>query len=208
VPYPRPLDPSQAKATLANRLGRRVDRLRQFSTRFGLRPYRVTLCWTRWTGSERGQGREVEIPGGRIEILPTPKVKALDSVNLALMAAGMLPVGSVRVTQISVNYTQDQLVGLAIPDEVFTERNEPPRLKSSKELPPRPSNVDLPQPFDFHWEVREDGRGDDPPPRWRFRLASWPQRNPGDAEWAVMLERVSDDDDREGRPTSGFDPVR
>jgi hypothetical protein len=207
VPFPRPLDAPEARRTLAHRLGRRVDRLRQFSTRFGLRPYRVTLVWTKWTGRERGQGREEEIPGGRIEVLPTPMVKNLDAGNLSLMAAGMLPVGSVRVSKISVNYTQDQLVGLAIPDEVFTERNEPPRAKSAGELPKKPSNVDLPQPFDFHWEVREDGRGDDPPPRWRFRLASWPERRPGDVEWRVTLERVSDDDDREGNPTDGFDPV-
>lgn len=207
MPFPRPLDPAEARRTLAHRLGRRVDRLRQFSTRFGLRAYRVSLVWTKWSGQERGQGHEREVPGGRIEILPTPLVKNLDAGNFALMSAGAIPVGSVRVSKISVNYTQDQLTGLAIPDEEFTERNDPPRAKSAAELPRRPSVTDLPQPFDFHWELREDGRGDDPAPRWRFRLMSWPMRRPGGVEWQVLLERVSDDDARDGTPTDGFDPV-
>lgn len=207
MPFPRPLDPEQARHTLAHRLGRRVDRIRQFSTRFGLRPYRVSLVWTRWTGHERGQGTEREIPGGRIEILPTPQVLNIDGGIYSLMSGGTIPVGSVRVKRISTLYTMDQLVGFAIPTDEFTEENNPPRRSSAREQPPKPSVTDLPQPFDFHWEIREDGRGDDPSPRWRFRLLSWPWRHAGGVEWQAMLERVSDDDTRDGSPTSGFDPV-
>ena len=123
-----------------------------------------------------------------------------------LNSGGMLPVGSVRIRKISTNYTADQLSGLAIPNDVFEDENNPPRRSSARHLPPKPSVTDLPQPFDFHWEIREDGRGDNPAARSRYRLLSWPWRNPGGLEWQVMLEKVSDDDTREGKPTSGFDP--
>jgi len=206
VPRPRPLDPSEARRTLAHRLGRRADRLRQFATRFGIRPYRCFLVWTKWTGAERGEGRQHDVPGGRIEILPTPRIKNLDQGNYVLFSGGVLPVGSVQVSEISVNYTADQLTGIAIPSHEFTEENNPPNRRSAREQPHKPSVTDLPQPFDFHWEIREDGRGDDPAPRWKFRLLSWPWRDPGGVQWRCVLERISNDDDRDGSHNDGFDP--
>ena len=202
----RPLSGEEARRTLAHRFAGRADRLRQLNTRFGLRPYHVTLVWTRWTGQERGQGREQPLAGGRIELLPTPKVVNLDQGIYQLLSGGALPVGSVRVTEISANYTMDQLVGLAVPTAEFTRENDPPHARSARELPPKPSLTDLPQPLDFHWEVREDGRGDELPPRWRFRLLSWPMRDAGKLQWVCTLERVSNDDDRDGVLNSGYDP--
>lgn len=205
MPRPRPLSSDQARRTLVHRLAPRIDRARQYLTRFGLRPYRVTLVWTIWSGSERGEGTEQELPGGRLELLPTPKVKSLDTVSFRFFSGGVLPVGSVGVEKISALYTQDQLTGLAIPNAVFTRRNDPPRLSSAEQLPPKPSNNSLPDPYDFFWEVVEDGRGDDPPVRSKYRLAAWPMRQPGNAEWTVILERVSNDENRDGTLNSGFD---
>ena len=203
MPRPRPLSPEQAKRTLVHRFAPRADRLRQIAVRFGVRPYRVHLVWTRWSGRERGDGTESEV--ARIEVLPTPMVKNLDTVAYRFFSGGVLPVGSISVTRISALYTQDQLTGLAVPTPEFAERNDPPRPRSADELPPKPSDVTLLEPLDFYWLVQEDGRGDDPPVASKFRLAAWPFRNASGLSWEVVLERVSSDPDREGRPTSGFD---
>jgi hypothetical protein len=205
VPKPRPIGPERARHSLIHRIAPRVDRARQYLTRFGLRPYRVELVWVRWSGEERGDGEECEIPGGRIEILPTPKVKNLDAVAYRFFSGGVLPVGSILVSQISALYTQDQLTGLALPTEEFTKRNDPPTLASSTRLPRKPSANSLPEPYDFFWEVREDGRGDDPSARNKFRLAALPMREAGAVDWSVILERVSNDENRDGTLNSGFD---
>lgn len=203
---PRPLTPHEARRTLAHRFAPRADRLRQLNTRFGLRPYRCFLVWTKWSGGERGAGEETVLPGGRIELLPTPKVRSLDNVAAQFFSGGVLPVGSLRVTEISALYTRDQLAGLAVPNHDFTEENVPPRPRSAEDLPKRPSVTSLPQPFDFYWEVVEDGRGDDPAVRSKFRLAAWPNRNPGGVQWECLIERVSSDANRDGTSTNGFDP--
>ena len=205
MPRPRPLTPEEARRTLAHRFAGRVDRLRQLNTRFGLRPYRCFLVWTRWSGSERGEGHETVIDGGRLELLPTPKVRSLDNVAAQFFSGGVLPVGSLRVSEISALYTRDQLVGLAVPNGAFTCANDPPNRDSAFALPPRPSVNSLPQPFDFYWEVAEDGRGDDPAARSKFRPAAWPNRNPGGVQWEMLLERVSSDANRDGSSTDGFD---
>jgi hypothetical protein len=205
VPRPGPLSPERAHRSLVHRLAPRIDRARQYLTRFGLRPYRVFLHWVKWTGLERGEGEEEEIPGGLIEILPTPKVKSLDAVAARFFSGGVLPVGSIQVSRISALFTQDQLTGLAVPTEEFTEHNDPPRLASSARLPRKPSVNSLPEPFDFFWEVVEDGRGDDPAARNKFRLAAWPMREAGAIDWAVILERISNDENRDGTLNSGID---
>ncbi len=206
MPKPRPLSPERAERTLAHRLAPRIDRLRQFATRFGIRPYRCFLTWTKWSGGERGLGTEQIV--ARIELLPTPKVQSLDNVRAMFFSGGVLPVGSLRLSGISALYTQDQLVGLAVPpDADFVEDNVPPRRDTAEEVSrlPKPSVKSLPEPFDFYWEVHEDGRGDDPPQHNKFRLAAWPHRNAGNVEWTCMLERISVDERRDGSSTSGFD---
>src|SRR5690349_24199276 len=108
MPKPRPLTPSQARSSLAHRFTDRADRLRQLNTRFGLRSRRVFLVWTRFTGEERGEGKEQEI--ARVELLPTPRVTDATAVTRFGASAGVLPVGSLRVDQISAGaYTLDNL---------------------------------------------------------------------------------------------------
>lgn len=182
MPKPRPLSGAQAKRSLAHRLGARADRLRQFNTRFGIRPYRVFLVWTRYGGQERGEGAERLV--ARVELLPTPKVVDLSSIALTGMAAGVIGIGTLRVSEISTCYTQDTLAGKFIP-EYHEDR--------------------IPEPFDFCYEVVEDGRGDPLPVRGKYRLAAVPFRDAAKLQWTVLLERVAEDNHRDGSSRIGDD---
>jgi hypothetical protein len=174
----RPLTPEQAKRSLANRLGRVADNVRQIATKLGARPFRVFLVWTRFPAEVRGEGgpdREVE----RVELLPTPEVKSLDAVTFSIFHAGTVPAGSVKLLGVSVHrYTFDQLTGKTVPGLGTVDQ--------------------LPEPWTFFYEVVEDGRGDNPPQRWKFRTLSYPVRLAENAEWTIMLERVSEDRGRDG----------
>lgn len=175
MPRPRPLSPLEARQTIASRFGPRADRLRQIATRMGVRPYRVFLVWTKATGEERGEGTTKEV--ARREILPTPRVQSLDAVTFNPFHAGVAPVGSVRIDRISATMTADELRGLIVPE--------------------RPEGS-VPEPYDFFYEVVEDGRGDPRPTREKFRLLSEPFRRAGKVDWTLMLERVSGDRARDG----------
>lgn len=183
MPKPRPLTPAEAKRTLAHRFAGLADRTRQLATKFGLRSKRVFLVWTEWSGSERGEGEERE--RARHELLPTPLVSDLTSVALNPYAAGKLPVGSVRVSEISATLTFDQLSGTRVPGR-----------EGAGELPP---NVD------FFYEIVEDGRGDPEPVRQRFRRLAGPTRDEDNVAWSIVLERSSEDRDRHGRSNAGPD---
>ncbi|HOA00797.1 MAG TPA: hypothetical protein PKI27_00665 [Dermatophilaceae bacterium] len=185
MPRPRPLTPNEASRTLANRLGVRLaPRIRQLATKFGLRSKRVFLVWTRFAGPERGDGDERLL--ARLELLPTPRVIDMSTVVFNPYSAGTLPVGTLRVDKIAVTYTADQLMGKAVPGQ--------------------PRGAKIEEPTDFFWEVVEDGRGDNPPMRGRYRLMAQPDRREGDVCWSVLLERMSEDMDRQGRSQYGIDP--
>lgn len=167
MPIPKPLQPFQARQSIAHRLHRVGDRVRQFATKLGIRPYRVFLVWTTYDGEERGEGTE------RIlhvhEILPTPKVGELTSLQNLGYSAGVLSTGTLRVDNISAGLTRAQLVGLAVPGKGQV--------------------ADMPERVDFWYELREDGRGGDVPVPARFRLAAEPVRLPGNVSWSVLLEK-------------------
>lgn len=179
---PRPLSPDEARRTLLNRIGPKVDQVRQRAVQLGLRPYRVSLCWESYTGEERGEGYARELR--RIEILPTPKVVSLDAVAMQQYSAGILPLGSIRLEKVSTTFTQDQLTGRKF-SNVEKEDDVPPNVA-------------------FFYELQEDGRGDSPAERMKFRLASVPWRRPGRIEWNILLERVSEDRSRSGRSALAF----
>lgn len=172
---PRLLTRQEASRTLVNRLVSRVDRLRQrTSVRFGLRPYNVFLIWERWTGTERGEGDEIEVK--RFPIVPTPKVEDLTAISLSLMSGGVLPTGSLRLTRISGTLTTDMLMGKMLPT---------------------PHEDHIPEQWEFFYEIVEDGRGDPDPVRAKFRPFSVPFRRAGQVDWTIILERVSEDRDRQ-----------
>ena len=170
----RPLTPCEASNTLANRLGRVADQIRQIATRLGARPYRVWLVWSRWTGAHRGEGRESEL--GRIEILPTPLVMSMDSIALSPQNIGLVQIGDVKVTEVSVSFDEDELLG---------RRN---------------GDLEVEQPYAFCWEIIEDGRGGDNPVHSKFRVKGRPFRDAANAQWRVNLERIGDDRQRDSKP--------
>jgi hypothetical protein len=192
MPRIRALTPERAKRTLANRLAPLGDRVRQFATRFGVRPYRCFLTWTVWSGPagvERGEGTETLY--ARLEVLPTPRVTGLDRQAFSLYHAGTIPVGSVQVDRISlVQFSEDVLIGKALPNNALPF-GESPQEKH------------IPQPYEFFWEIVEDGRGDDPPKRNRYRPMNRPERRAGKLDWTIMLERTSLDRTRDDQSAIG-----
>jgi hypothetical protein len=180
MPKVRPITPIEAKRSLVSRLGPRVDRLRQFCTKFGLRPLKVFLVYLKYTGAEYGEGEQKEAQ--RIELLPTPKVQSMSDVALQPLNAGIEGDGGVTLTKVSSRYTFDQLRGLYVP-----ERHED----------------HLEPPYFMVYEIVEDGRGDPQPVRQTFRLASLPERRAGQIDWTLKLQRVSGGNDRTGEPTYG-----
>lgn len=206
MPTPKPLGSAiAARSTLAARLAGKADRLRQLNTKFGLRPNRVFLVWSEWTGLERGEGREAIIT--RVELLPTPQVSDLTALNRRPFSLGVFPEGSLRVDQISVAvYTRDMLNGLAIP--TVDQRGcicgcRPARPYRADGVEQRGDERTADPQVDFWWEVVEDGRGDDPPAHLRFRVLGEVERKA--FGWAVNLEASDEETDRNGRPQIGPD---
>jgi hypothetical protein len=56
----------------------------------------------------------------------------------------------------------------------------------------------IPEDVSFYWELVEDGRGDTEPQRAKYRAAATPFRDAGKVQWVVVLERVSEDNYRDG----------
>ena len=181
MPKPKSLQDIEAKNTLVQRLAPLADRLRQFNTKFGLRPYRVFLVWTLYSGQERGEGTEKEVK--KVELLPTPKIASLDSLTNAIAAAGTLPAGTLRVTEVSATYNFDTLSGYLFP------------LAKEK----------VPDPYDFFYEVVEDGRHGGREQRRKFRLSAAPALDAENLWWVLMLEREGEDRDRNGNNQLGTD---
>lgn len=169
-----PLTPAQAANTVTHRLGRVADNIRQVATRLGARPYRCFLVWSTWTNGVRGEGEEVETM--RTEILPTPVVTSMDQIALNPQNVGLVQIGDVKVTEISVSFTEDQLMG---------------RLGGATQVE---------QPQSFAWEIIEDGRQRDNPVHTKFRVKGRPVLKADQAMWSVNLERVGDDRQRDGSP--------
>ena len=189
------------------RLGPTVDRLRGRMTTFGLRPYEVYLVWTRWSGQERGEGTERILK--RVPILPVPKVDELTAISMQFFAGGTLPVGSLRVTEISSSYSQEVLMGRIIPNDPSADRGSIIQGKGPKNATKNSiEGTEVVDPYEFFWEVVEDGRSNNGinPIRSRFRPMSAPARRAAQFDWSIILERVSEDMDRDGQPRTAIQP--
>ncbi len=203
----RPLTPDRARRTLVARLAPTADKIRQLATKLGARPLRVFLVWTVAGGSERGGGEEETL--AEIEILPTPFVADLSSLTLNPFAAGKYPVGSVRVSEVSMaRFTLDVLRGdrLALP--VGATRGRGPIRTAPLETFRSNVSGELleAERVSFFYEIVEDGRGDNPPARRRFRLFSEPHPNAESVEWILFLERTHEDRSRTRLSQEGVDP--
>lgn len=200
---------------LTQRLAPRVDKLRQRLVSFGLRPYNVFLVWTHWSGLERGEGAETELR--RIQLIPNPLVEDLSGVTLNPFTAGLLPVGSIRISQISMSLNEDNLTGKLIPGQAYFAGCALQTLgvPMAPDVLARTSGENIGthsdsmvrdhifEPNDFFYEVVEDVPNAQ---RKKYRLLSTPFRRPGKFDWTLMLERVSEDRARSGASQYGPDP--
>lgn len=158
--------------TLAGRLVKVADRVRDLATRFGLRPYRVYIVRTRWTAGERGAGAEYVTQ--ELELQPTPRVASLDSLAEVIQPVGIVEEGTLRVDEISGRYQEEHLRGYG-----------------SDGAPPEPDEQVF---WEVEW-VRQDGQ---PGERLRFTVRGKPAYEPGRLAWSVTLTRAQQARGRQG----------
>jgi len=173
----RPLRSEEVGRTLTARMGPIIDRLRQLHTSFGLRPYRVFLVHVAWSGSRRGDGGATEI--SRREILPTPLVIDMSSVNEIIRATGNTEEGGIKIVEISSKYSQDDLMGVTL------DLQDPALLLTGKR------NVE------FFWEVVENRPRNPKPSRRRFVPNAAPELSRDTFDWRVNLTRQAGEGNRD-----------
>ena len=148
-----------------------IDVIRQIATDLGVRPYRVFMIHVQWTGARRGEGQPTEI--ARIEILPTPKVQDMAATTQVLQAMGLTEAGGLTVSQISLRFTEDDLMG-----------------KTQDLIDPEIRRTGL-RNAEFFWEVVEARpTGPAPIPR-RYVPADVPMR--GSSGWRITLTKQTGD---------------
>lgn len=158
--------------TLIGKLQPTADRLRDLTTRFGLRPYVVRLVRTAWTGGARGFGSEYVV--GELTLLPVPKVSEIGAMERAMLEPGLAEQGSIRVSRISADrYTENDLKG-------YDAAGNPPGPEEQ-----------------FFYEIEfatKTGAG----VLRRFQLVGVPEYKPGRLCWNVTLARSHDDREANG----------
>lgn len=166
--------PDLIRKSLARKLVRPVDKIRDLATRLGARQYRVFIVRTHWTGTRRGEGIEQVVDD--VEILPTPKIIDLNTLAEVVTPVGPTEIGLVQLQQVSARYTEDFLTGV-----------------SADGTPVMPND-------DLYYEVhffRPDGS---PAGRHRFALASTPYYAATKVQWLVTLDAQVEKRRRDGRP--------
>jgi len=163
---------ADCRNTLAKRLQRPADRLRDLNTKFGLRNYIVTVFRTRWSGNLRGRGQESII--FQEEILPTPLVSDMSSLSEILTPHGLDEFGTIQLSEVSGRYTEDFLMG------IDPNGNEP---------------LDTDYVFYEIEFPRCDGR---PATKRRFELRNAPNFRPSQFQWYLTLEKIDADRTRAG----------
>ena len=157
--------------TLVERLLPTVNKLRAIPAKFGLRPYRVRLIKTRWTGGQRGFG--VEEVSTIFEITPTPMVSDLSALTETLFPIGVNEQGGINVTEINPTYTEDELRG-------FTNGAPPGRDEQ------------------IFYEIEFPRQGSAEGDKRRFTLRSAPTYQADNFQWTLRLERAYSDRTRAG----------
>ncbi len=157
--------------SLINKLQPVADNVRDLASKFGLRPYKVSVITTRWTGPNRGEGTEVLV--SELVLLPTPAVNGTGDVDASVGSVGTQEIGIVDITEISGRYTEDQLRG-------YSEDGAPPA---------RDVNV--------WWEIVYPQPGGTSQRR-RYTPASRAVYNPGALAWEITLDSAIVPRDRGG----------
>ena len=76
---------------------------------FGVRSYRVFTVLEEWTGQNIGQGTKSETV---LEIDPQPLVDVWTGLRFELSRCGLDEVGEIRLREVSLTYTEAELVGV------------------------------------------------------------------------------------------------
>lgn len=101
-----------------------IDGLREdLNGQFGLRAYRFYRVIRTWAGATAGEGAFTDVAA---EFRPQPKVKVWDGLRFVQAVCGVEQLGDVRLTEVSLSYTYEQLTGqpLAANQEVFLALGE------------------------------------------------------------------------------------
>lgn len=164
--------PQIVKRSIANKLIRIGDKLRDLNTRFGVRRYNVRILRTVSDGEQRGAGVETVL--SELLLLPTPKISDMSGLRAVLNLSGLDEVGDIQLSEVSARFTEDQLRG-------YGEDGAPPA-----------KNENVYYEIEF---VRTDGRDSD---RRRFVVATAPNNVPDNVEWVISLKRARGDRLRDG----------
>lgn len=93
--------------TLVGDLVEVVDELRDLYAQFGARDHRTFLVHTQWSGVRRGEGVQQVI--SETELLPSPEI--VDLRTRQVTSCGSIEQGDLEASEISLIYTEDQLMG-------------------------------------------------------------------------------------------------
>ncbi len=96
-------------ANLIESLSKVADNVRGIAGNMGLRPYEVRIVTVRWTGGYRGEGVPEVVSLLRLE--PTPLVESISNIDQRLEAFGLDDVGNIQISEISLRYNEDILLG-------------------------------------------------------------------------------------------------
>ena len=216
-------NPSGEGGGFLGRFAPTVARLRnRFNVSFGTKAYDVFLVWTRWDGDERGEGYEHEVM--RLKLLPDPVVEDLTAIALQGFSGGVLPVGGMRISQVTPMLTADNLIGNTLPNLDYLtmisscgypgpfREGTPSSLagltlieaaKINAGLTPREPRYRIGRKIEFFYEIVEKGVPN--AQRHKFRIAGLPFKRKTSFDWSVILEKVSEDRSRSGRSQIGPD---
>lgn len=173
-PCSRYTSPARAGAAAA-RLGKLWDRARDMYSRLGLRPYAVAIVRVRSIGARRRGDGPPEVVA-EWPILPTPKLGDLSGLTQILNPDQLRELGTVQLSGISHEYTEDMLLGRG------------------------PQGLAIPPDEVVFYEVRWLDANGVPTQRRRFVCSSAPSYRPESAEWVVTLTRAPVDRGRDGIP--------
>lgn len=86
-----------------------IDGLREeLHPAFGVRAFRVYRVIRTWSGEVEGDGDPTDVAG---ELRPQPHVKIWDGLRWVAAVCGIRELGEVKLTEISLTYTERQLTG-------------------------------------------------------------------------------------------------
>lgn len=163
-----PISPTAYTHTLAAKLVPAIDKIRNLSAKFGLRPYVVRLVRTKWTGEMRGDGVEEVI--WTKDLNPVPKLSNnLASIDMQLQNIGLDEQGSLYVSRISPTMTENELLGK------------------------RPDGTSIPANETFFWEIEFQRPDGTTPIKRRFYPDTLPSLDAGNCQWTMNIKRAQGD---------------